>query len=188
MSQAKQKDVDLELVLLAQGQTTNKKREQEEAFVMLYHKYVNIIYGYFYNKVNSRTDAEDLTSETFFKLTGSIKDFESRSSFKNWLFGIAKFTLMEHLRDKYKHATAELDDNHPEPDEDIEENTDAPQIIAEILNKLPEKHAKVLDLRFLKGYTISETAEELSLTVNNVKVIQNRALKKANVTFTTLNK
>jgi len=49
-----------------------------------------------------------------------------------------------------------------------------------ILSKLTVNYRKVLELRFLKGYTIAETSDELNLTEENVKVLQHRALKKAN--------
>jgi RNA polymerase sigma-70 factor (ECF subfamily) len=37
----------------------------------------------------------------------------------------------------------------------------------------------VLELRFLRGYTIGETASEMGVTPENVKVIQHRALARA---------
>jgi RNA polymerase sigma-70 factor (ECF subfamily) len=37
----------------------------------------------------------------------------------------------------------------------------------------------VLELRFLRGYSIVETAREMGITPENVKVIQHRALAKA---------
>ncbi|MCA1598553.1 MAG: hypothetical protein LC769_05940 [Chloroflexi bacterium] len=37
----------------------------------------------------------------------------------------------------------------------------------------------MLELRFLRGYTLSETARELAMSEGNVKVVQHRALKRA---------
>jgi RNA polymerase sigma-70 factor (ECF subfamily) len=51
--------------------------------------------------------------------------------------------------------------------------------IADVLNRLPVQYRRVLELRFLQGYSIEETAQELGMTPGNVKVIQYRALAKA---------
>jgi RNA polymerase sigma-70 factor (ECF subfamily) len=48
-----------------------------------------------------------------------------------------------------------------------------------VLERLPERYRRVLELRFLYGYSIRETALELGITPENVKVIQHRALAKA---------
>jgi RNA polymerase sigma-70 factor (ECF subfamily) len=37
----------------------------------------------------------------------------------------------------------------------------------------------VLELRFLRGYSVRETAQELNLSETNVKVLQFRALNRA---------
>ncbi|HEX6510144.1 MAG TPA: sigma-70 family RNA polymerase sigma factor, partial [Chloroflexota bacterium] len=53
------------------------------------------------------------------------------------------------------------------------------RLVAQILERLSPRYRAVLELRFLRGYTIEETARELELTAVNVKVIQHRALAKA---------
>ncbi len=173
-------DPDLELVLLATGKEHNP-RQQEEALVALYNKYFKLIYGYFYNKTGNHTTTEDLTSETFLQFTKDLGKFQQRSSFKNWLFGIAKFILLAHLREKYQ-TPSELDENQAIAKFDLEEPQDNKHesILQKILEQLSPKYSQVLDLRFLQGYTIAETATELGLTPQNIKVLQHRALKKAN--------
>jgi RNA polymerase sigma-70 factor (ECF subfamily) len=51
--------------------------------------------------------------------------------------------------------------------------------VADVLDRLPVQYRRVLELRFLQGYSIEETAQELGITPGNVKVIQYRALAKA---------
>jgi RNA polymerase sigma-70 factor (ECF subfamily) len=52
-------------------------------------------------------------------------------------------------------------------------------LVERVLEALPERYRNVLELRFLRGYSVQETAQELELSVENVKVIQHRALAKA---------
>ena len=47
------------------------------------------------------------------------------------------------------------------------------------LRALPENYRLVLELRFLRGYTLRETAAEMGKTVGGIKVMQLRALRAA---------
>jgi RNA polymerase sigma-70 factor (ECF subfamily) len=45
--------------------------------------------------------------------------------------------------------------------------------------ELPERYRRILELRFLRSYTLREAADELGITVGNAKVLQHRALARA---------
>jgi RNA polymerase sigma-70 factor (ECF subfamily) len=48
-----------------------------------------------------------------------------------------------------------------------------------VLEGLPPHYRQVLELRFLRGYSIKETASAMGVSVGNAKVLQLRALRKA---------
>ncbi|MEP6774733.1 MAG: sigma factor-like helix-turn-helix DNA-binding protein, partial [Chloroflexota bacterium] len=48
-----------------------------------------------------------------------------------------------------------------------------------VLSLLPENYRRVLELRFLQGCSLRETAAAMSITESNAKVIQHRAIQKA---------
>jgi RNA polymerase sigma factor (sigma-70 family) len=57
---------------------------------------------------------------------------------------------------------------------------DDPRVRADrILAALPERHRRILALRFLQGCSVKEAAAELGVTVANAKVLQHRALRRA---------
>ena len=158
---------------------------QEEAFIQLYRQYVSKLYFFVFNKVNSQTDAEDITSETFYQALKDLKKYSHKSSFKNWLYGIAKHLIMAFYRQKYNKTPLELNENiatinaesNNQIDPLLERKT---QKLTTVLQSLPKNYRTVLDLRFLKGYSILETAKTLGISEENAKVLQHRALKKAN--------
>jgi RNA polymerase sigma-70 factor, ECF subfamily len=49
----------------------------------------------------------------------------------------------------------------------------------EILSRLPDRSRVILELRFLRGYSIREGAEEMAVSVSDAKVLQYRALRHA---------
>jgi DNA-directed RNA polymerase specialized sigma24 family protein len=44
---------------------------------------------------------------------------------------------------------------------------------------LPESYRRILELRFLQGCSVQETATELGVSVGNARVLQHRALRRA---------
>ena len=49
----------------------------------------------------------------------------------------------------------------------------------QILDRLPDNYRRVLELRFLHGYSLKEVAAEMKSTVGAIKVMQLRALRAA---------
>lgn len=170
------------------------KARDAEAISTLYDNNIKAIYRFVLYKTNHKEIAEDITSEVFVRAFEKIEKFKGNSSFKTWLYTIARNLVIEWYRNKNK--TTELI-YEPEGTQDLEsevqeaidnENVGNPAmrgsenetLLNNILNQISnERYKTVLELRFLLRYTIKETAAELKITEGNVKVIQNRALKKA---------
>ena len=58
-------------------------------------------------------------------------------------------------------------------------HSDAPARARRLLNALPERHRRILELRFLDALSIKEAAREMGISVGNAKVLQHRALRMA---------
>ena len=75
------------------------------------------VYGYFYRRLDSRFDAEELTSST-------LNDFflkENVQSQHGLIWAIAKNKFKDHLKSKYKStSTVELDEAHDQAQESQE--------------------------------------------------------------------
>ena len=141
--------------------------------------YMDAIYQFLYTRVGNREDAEDLVSEVFLKASRQLDLKREEAGIAKWLFTVARTVLADHWRLYYRAAPmVPLEEELiPEP-EQISEGRVGEQRVAEILAVLPERSRAVLELRFLRGYSVAETAQELGLTSDNVKVIQHRALAK----------
>jgi RNA polymerase sigma factor (sigma-70 family) len=51
--------------------------------------------------------------------------------------------------------------------------------VAGVLEQLPDNYRRILELRFLQGHSIKESAAALGVSVANAKVLQHRALRLA---------
>lgn len=167
------------------------RNADSEAFEKIYDIFATKILKFISYKVQTKADAEDISSEVWLQVVKSLKSYNSKSSFQTWLYGIAKNVIFQYYRDKYSNKEDAVFDEFfdnlksGESEYDFEENLEKENlmiqkegIVNRILKSLNEVQKKVLELRFLKGYKISEVAEELELSESNVKVTQMRAIAK----------
>jgi RNA polymerase sigma factor (sigma-70 family) len=143
-----------------------------------YQTHVTAIYQYIYSRVGNRPDAEDLTAQVFLKAINGMRSDVSVPELRSWLYRVAQTTLADHWREYYAEDASELDDDVTGPPAP-RENPEAAQRVDALLATLPESYRRVLELRFLRGYSVRETAQELNLSETNVKVLQFRALNRA---------
>jgi RNA polymerase sigma-70 factor (ECF subfamily) len=150
----------------------------------VFAQYLDPVYRFLYRRLGNREDAEDLTSEVFLKAARGLDQTRSQASIAQWLFTVARTVLADHWRRYYRGgAPLPLDDARvgemPGRVESNEPSQGTTALVERVLEALPERYRNVLELRFLRGYSVQETAQELELSVENVKVIQHRALAKA---------
>lgn len=142
------------------------------------------IYRLMFTKVGNRPDAEDLTSQVFLDTLAPLRSDASVGEVRAYLLRAARTVLATHWRTTMGHpiSTIEFDElDLPAPA--VPASTDigghAPTRITAILAELPERHRRILTLRFLRGYSIKQVAAELEVSVANAKVLQHRALRRA---------
>jgi RNA polymerase sigma-70 factor (ECF subfamily) len=146
----------------------------------LYGKYFDPIYRCCYWQTGSAEDAEDLTQEVFIAMTKSIKNFKGKALFKNWLYQIAKYHIIHWIQRKKELQQQPLFESLADTEEwiDPENEQIKNRLIQEAFKLLTSDEKEVISLRYLKNYTIKETAQTLSISESNVKVITHRSLKK----------
>jgi RNA polymerase sigma-70 factor, ECF subfamily len=161
---------------------------ESEAISQLYRQHVKEVYRFIYYKVGNKEDAEDLTQEVLMAAFHGLPRFRGEASFRNWCYEIAKRKIADQWREKYSMPTVDIEallgiHTAIETEESTERNK-AHDIwtqahVQEVLSQLKDSYREVLEYRFLKNYSIKETAEAMGISVSNAKVLQHRALKKA---------
>ena len=155
------------------------------AFTEIYDKYIDKIYMFCFRNIGNQQEAEDVAQDVFVEAMKSIKNFKYRSQFRTWLYQVARYHIMDYWRKMYKSKTLSLEDflyldlDGKKEDVDPKNMLEKERKIEQILGLLPDHYRTVLHLRFLKNYSLRDTAAEMGTTVGNVKVMQYRALKKA---------
>lgn len=107
----------------------------------------------------------------------------SEASIQRWLFTVARTVLADHWRRYYHYGPiAALEDVQVTAPTTTEPPTPRPETerdLTAIMEALPNRYRRVLQLRFLSGLSVAETAQELGVTPGNARVLQHRALERA---------
>jgi RNA polymerase sigma-70 factor (ECF subfamily) len=147
-----------------------------------YARYVTPIYRFLYSRLGNQEEAEDLTSEVFLKAVRQLEPQRDALSVQAWLYQVARTTLADYWRRRSRVPEAPLG-YLDVPDADPSGATSTDQVAMQrarwLLDRLPDRYREVLTLRFLRGYSIKETARELGITENHAKVLQYRAVQRA---------
>ena len=148
-----------------------------EDWEAVYRAHVEPVYRFAYARVGNRPDAEDVTAAVFERALPRLRTGAAEAQMRGYLFATARSVLAEHWEQRYS-VNALPDETASVPvDAEPEDAHDAQ--IDQVLGGLPPNYREVLELRFLRGYTLKETALAMGTTVGNVKVLQLRALRRA---------
>jgi RNA polymerase sigma factor (sigma-70 family) len=146
----------------------------------IYSDNVVRIYRLMYSKVGNREDAEDLTAEVFVAAFGPLRITASRGEVRGYLLVTAQTVLASFWRRTLgaEVTKIDLDEARAFVEKPIEES-DAPIRARVLLETLPERYRRILELRFLEGRSVRDAAGAMNVTVANAKVLQHRALRMA---------
>jgi RNA polymerase sigma factor (sigma-70 family) len=136
------------------------------------------VYRTLFARVGNRADAEDLTAEVFLAALRPLRLTASVGEVRAYLRTTARTVLAAHWRETLGREITSIGDIEQPPDSKEAIST-APLRVAQVLDTLPDRYRQILELRFLQGSSIKESAAELNISVSNAKVLQHRALRLA---------
>jgi len=152
-----------------------------EAFGELYEMYAVLIYRYILARVNTESDAEDLTEIVFLRAFESLHRYKERGRrFSAFLYQVARNALVDHYRQQRRTETIEaverLPSQDPAPDQRLleEERSD---VLRKALAELPADYQEVIRLRVILSMPTTVVGEWLDRSEGAVRVLLHRALK-----------
>ncbi|HEU0129433.1 MAG TPA: ECF subfamily RNA polymerase sigma factor, BldN family [Mycobacteriales bacterium] len=154
-----------------------------EAFGSLYDRYVDVVYRYVYYRVSSQALTEDMVSETFLRALRRITSFTWQGrDFGAWLVTIARNLIADHYKSsryKVEVATADMLDADRATDGPEDSVLDAMTNVTllEAVKMLGPEQQECVVLRFLQGFSVSETALAMGKTDGAIKALQYRAVQ-----------
>jgi RNA polymerase sigma factor (sigma-70 family) len=137
------------------------------------------VYAFIYRRVGNREDAEDLTQDVALKVLPRLRRDRPLAAVRAYLVATARSVMANFWTQRLGLPTAELREDLEARPELTAPSELAPAEVERLLGQLPAHYRRLLELRFLRGYSIKEVAAELQTTAGAVKVMQLRALRAA---------
>ena len=167
------------------------------------------LYNYYYPQVNrlvrgiikNTEDSEDISIEAITKAFKNIQKYKEDLSFDLWLKKVTTNYMIDKIRsgvlnnktvsmdDENTHELFYTDFSNPEKDYI---KTEVRALLEEEFDLISGRAKQMLDLRYKKDYTYQQIANELGISIGNVKNILNkirtRITKKVNKNESNLSK
>lgn len=173
------RDVDVDRAVVAAA------RRDPHRFGDLYRKYLPQVYSFAFYELGDHHDAEDVTERVFLSAFAALPRFKERgeagSTFRVWLFRIARNAISNHRRTLGRRreapvAAADELPGGPEPDRLAIHGDEHRQALAAV-RRLPPDRRRAVILRFVEEMSVREIAAVMERSEGAVRVLIHRALR-----------
>ncbi len=157
------------------------RRMDAEALAKVFDLYATAIYKYAYRHCGDAIMADQIVGDVFSKLLEQLSQGRGpTSNLRSYLFEMAHHTMVDDIRRVHKMTplgAAELAiPVTGSTDITVEDQTLLEIVLRTMQCKLTDDQRHVVILRFFEDFSLKETALIMGKKVNNIKVIQNRAV------------
>ena len=149
----------------------------------IYLAYREKVFRYVRGKVASTADAEDVTSEIFWRVQTALDSYdEEKSTLSTWIYTITHNTVCNYYRERSKRALS-LDENALCSDTDDGvvaeiENEILKENLAIALETLTEREQDIIVLYYYHEIPLRDIAIKMGITYTNAKFIKHNAIEK----------
>jgi RNA polymerase sigma-70 factor, ECF subfamily len=159
------------------------KANEDAAYDELVRTYNASMFHVAYRMLGDTAEASDVVQEIFIKVFRNIGSFKGEAALKTWIFRIALSEILNRLRwwkSRHRSSTVSLDDqpnghehyyvpdSGPSPEEMLE-SKERESAIQEALGKLSNEHRSIIVLRDIEGFSYTEIADVLGISMGTVK-------------------
>jgi RNA polymerase sigma-70 factor (ECF subfamily) len=164
----------------------NLSNHEEAMFNELMSATYKKVYNMAYRLAGSRSDAEDLTQEAFYRAYRSFRDYEGDRPFENWIFRIVTRLFLDLLRTRRRRVKAvsydsplhtgggdenlffEMPDSAPNPEDVLLESTFS-EDLQKAMNSLSPEQRLLVTLADIEGVPYKDIAEMLDKPVGTIR-------------------
>jgi RNA polymerase sigma-70 factor (ECF subfamily) len=154
-----------------------------ESFAVLFDRYHQRLYGFFYRLGSSAAASEDLVQEVFLRIFRYRRTFREDSEFRGWMYHIARTVRIDRFRAEKKEGpltavsgtAADQLQGPPSPDRYVEAQ-ERTELLRRALQQLPEEKRELLILARFQELKYDEIGSLLDVDAGTVKVRVHRAM------------
>jgi len=160
------------------------KANEDAAYDELVRMYSSPIYHVAYRMTGDAAEASDAVQDIFLKVFRNIGGFKGEAALKTWIFKIAFSEILNRLRwwkRRHRDTTLSLDespngnvpghgvaDAGPTPEEVLQAK-ERENAIQQALRRLSHEHRSIIVLLDIEGFSYTEIADVLGISMGTVK-------------------
>ncbi|MFC1576185.1 RNA polymerase sigma factor [Candidatus Omnitrophota bacterium] len=176
------------------------KNKDKQAFVELFKRYKDKIYGYLSRYLGDYETAKDLTVDTFLSVYENLATYKEEGKFSSWIYRIATNCAKKEFRKKTRYAEISLErpvdtegtiklgdlmaDEKARPDHKAEIG-DLKEFVYKMVSQLDEKYKDAILLCDVEGLTYDEAAKVLK---SNPETVHTRVVRARKLLYKVLRK
>lgn len=154
------------------------------AFEQLFERYYDVVFRFVLFRTNDRPLAEDLTSETFVRALRRISSVQYQGrDIAAWFITIARNLIFDHVKSsryRLESTQADMVDLSPSthgPEQQVLDGATYEELMRCVAKLNPDQQ-ECIQLRFLQGLSVAETAQLMERNEGAVKALQHRAVRR----------
>jgi RNA polymerase sigma-70 factor (ECF subfamily) len=154
------------------------------AFGELFDRYYDVVFRYVLFRMGDRTLAEDITQETFVRALRRISSVSYQGrDIGAWFVTIARNLIFDHVKSsryRLEQTTSEIIELSPStngPEQQVLDGATNDELLR-CVRKLNPDQQECIQLRFLQGLSVAETAQMMNRNEGAVKALQHRAVRR----------
>ncbi len=166
----------------------------ENAFRFLVKGYQEMVFTIARSMVRNVPDTKEVVQNTFISCYKGLASFKQESKFSSWLYRITVNEGLKYIRknkNRYNKEGSNIEDHEAASSYLISNNTgletlqqnDKKKEIDRVLSLMKPKESLMLELFYLKEFSISEIQDITQFSTNNIKVLLHRARKKFSASY-----
>ncbi len=153
------------------------QKGDQKAYQLVLEAAVPLLTTYFKKRIFDG-DVDDIIQETLMAVHTSRHTYVPDLPFENWLYGLARFKMLDALRKSYKKSDREVqipDSLETFFGDETNNDNEARLDVEKILNTLPKKQRDIVYRSKIMGEKLADIAVTYKTTESNIKVIIHRA-------------
>jgi RNA polymerase sigma-70 factor (ECF subfamily) len=153
----------------------------EDALVMIFDRYASALYKYAFRLCGDPVTADQIVGDVFAKLLDQLSSGNGPTThLRSYLYETTYHLIVDEARYSQRRVPLEVADWIQQGTDSallrLEDRIILEQVVHAIRNDLTNDQRHVIILRFLEEFSLRETANIMGISVDHVKVIQNRAI------------
>lgn len=158
------------------------KQGSPRSFKFLYEQYVGVLYSFVIQLTDDRSIVQDIVQETFIRIWLNREKIDESQSFKNYIFTIARNSLLNELRRKVNQTLSldsiiETDLQINQSVEQSEYNELLIEKIKDAKKKLTPRQLQLFEMSKEQGMTVEEISKLTNLSGQTIRNQVHLAIK-----------